>query len=362
MAKSREIPVLDGHNDTLLHLAIKNPGSEETFFTGRDGHIDFEKAKAGGLAGGFFAMFVPTPNWKKEILWREMGQTGHPRVSKGWDVPLARRIPQGPALNTIVAMMAAAFRMEAISQGGFKVVRSHRQLESAMDEGILAAILHMEGVEALKKDLDALGVLHEAGLRSLGPVWSRSNAFGHGVPFNFPDSPDLGPGLTRAGKDLVRLCNELRILVDLSHMNEKGFWDVSRISQAPLVATHSGAHALCASPRNLTDDQLTAIGESGGVVGINFARAFLRKDGLGDKETPLTEIVRHVEYIAERIGVDHVALGSDFDGTQVPQDLGDASGLQKLIQGMRERGIKGKALRKIAHGNWLRVLKETWGK
>ena len=361
MAKPQAIPLLDGHNDTLLHLALKNPGSEETFFSGRDGHIDLPKAKAGGLAGGFFAMFVPTRNWKKEIRWRELGPK-KPRVSKGWDVPLAKRVDQKEALNAIMAMMATAFRMEKISKGEFKIVRTHRQLASAMERGVLAAILHMEGAEALKKDLDALGVLHEAGLRSLGPVWSRSNAFGHGVPFNFPDPPDIGAGLTDLGKELIRMCNQLRILVDLSHLNEKGFWDVSAITDAPLVATHSGAHSLCASPRNLTDDQLYAIGESGGIVGVNFARAFLRKDGLGNRQTPMTEIVRHVEYIAEKIGIDHVALGSDFDGTQVPQDLGDVSGLQNLMQAMRVRGIKGRSLTKVAHGNWLRVLKETWKK
>ncbi len=359
MAKVRTIPVLDGHNDTLLHLGLKQPGTEESFFSGRDGHIDLPKAKEGGLAGGFFAMFVPTKGWDKEPRWREMGAK-KPRVSKGWDVPLAKRVGQAEALNAIMAMMATAFRMERISNGSFKVVRTHRQLASAVEKGVLAAILHMEGVEALKKDLDVLEVLYEAGLRSLGPVWSRSNIFGHGVPFNFPDSPDIGPGLTGLGRDLVRQCNQLRILIDLSHMNAKGFWDVAKITEAPLVATHSGAHALCPSPRNLTDDQLTAIGESGGIVGVNFARAFLRRDGLGNRITPMTEIVRHVEYIAEKIGIDHVALGSDFDGTQVPQDLGDVSRLQTLLVAMRERGIKGKALKKVAHENWMRILKETW--
>jgi membrane dipeptidase len=359
MAKSRKVPVLDGHNDTLLHLALKQPGSEGSFFTGREGHLDLEKAKAGGLAGGFFAMFVPTANWKMERQWREMGPKG-PRMSKGFDVPKAAKVGQTTALNAVMAMMATAFRMEKMSKGAFKVVRNHRQLVSAMDRGSIAAILHMEGVEALKKDLDALGVLYEAGLRSLGPVWSRSNAFGHGVPFNFPDSPDIGPGLTPAGKELIRRCNQLGILVDLSHMNERGFWDVAEISRAPLVATHSGVHVLSPSPRNLTDEQLTAVGESGGIVGVNFARAFLRKDGRGDRNTSMTEIVRHVEYIADGIGVDHVALGSDFDGTQVPQDLEDASGLQRLLAALRERGFRGKKLEKIANGNWLRVLKETW--
>ncbi|MGD2121285.1 MAG: membrane dipeptidase, partial [Gemmatimonadota bacterium] len=284
MPKSRKIPVFDGHNDTLLHLAIKSPGTESDFFTGREGHIDLPKAKEGGLAGGMFAMFAPSKNWKKEIQWRELRSDG-PVTKKGWDVPLAGRLPQPRAMNDIIAMMASLFRLQQMSMGQVKVVTTHRQLTSAMDRGVLAMVMHMEGVEAIKTDLDALGVFYEAGLRSLGPVWSRPNAFGHGVPFNFPDLPDIGPGLTTAGKDLVRECNQLGILVDLSHLNEKGFWDVVALSTAPIVASHSGVWKLCRSPRNLTDDQLRAIGDSGGIVGVNFARAFLRRDGLGDKRT-----------------------------------------------------------------------------
>ena len=359
MAKSRRIPVFDGHNDTLLHLALKSPGTEEEFFSGREGHIDLPKAEAGGLAGGLFAMFVPSTKWAKEFRWREVGPDG-PKKSKGWDVPMAGRISQPAALNSIMAMMASLFRLQKLSKGQVKVVTTHRQLTSAMDRGVLAAVMHMEGVEALKTDLDALGVLYEAGLRSLGPVWSRPNAFGFGVPFNFPDSPDIGPGLTRAGKDLVRLCNQLGLLVDLSHLNEKGFWDVVSLSNAPIVASHSGVWRLSRSPRNLTDDQLRAVGDSHGIVGVNFSRAFLRKDGLGEKRTTVKEIAKHVEYIADKIGVDHVGFGSDFDGTQIPQDMKDAAGLPLLLDALKERGIKGAALKKIAHGNWLRVLGETW--
>lgn len=358
MAKSSTIPILDGHNDLLLHLALENPGSEESFFSGREGHIDLPKARAGGLAGGFFAMFVPSRDWQKEIRWRKKGPQG-PVKSEGWDVPLAKGVGQPRALNAIVTMMASAYRLQRMSGGTVKIVRTAGQLMEALDRGVLAMILHMEGTEALRKDLDALGVLYEAGLRSLGPVWSRSNIFGHGVPFNFPDTPDQGEGLSRHGKELVRLCNQLGVLIDLSHMNAKGFWDAAELSDAPLVATHSGVHALCPSPRNLTDEQLGAIGETGGVVGVNFARAFLRSDGLGDEPTSLTEIVRHVEYVAERIGVDHVAFGSDFDGTQVPQDLEDASGLPRLLDALKERGFKKKDRRKIAHGNWIRILSET---
>ncbi len=359
MAKTRAIPVFDGHNDTLLHLAIKSPGTEEDFLTGREGHIDLPKAKAGGFAGGLFAMFAPSTKWNKAFKWRATGPEG-PLKNKGWDVPIAGRLGQTTALNDILAMMASLFRLQKLAKGQVKVVTTHRQLVSAMDRGVLAAVMHIEGVEAFKKDLDALGVFYEAGLRSLGPVWSRPNSFGYGVPFNFPDTPDIGPGLTPAGKELVRECNQLGVMVDLSHLNEKGFWDVVGLSKAPIVASHSGAWKLCRSPRNLTDDQLRAIGDSGGIVGVNFGRSFLRKDGMEDKRTTVKEIAKHVAYIAETIGVDHVGFGSDFDGTQVPQDMGDAAGLPLLIGALREKGFKGATLKKIAHGNWLRVLKDTW--
>ncbi|MFH1764416.1 MAG: membrane dipeptidase, partial [Gemmatimonadota bacterium] len=129
MAKSRSIPVFDGHNDTLLHLALKAPGTEGDFLTGREGHIDLPKARAGGLAGGLFAMFVPSTKWAKEIRWREQGPDG-PKMSKGWDVPIAGRIAQPGALNSVMAMMASLFRLQKLSKGQVKVVTTHRQLTS----------------------------------------------------------------------------------------------------------------------------------------------------------------------------------------------------------------------------------------
>jgi membrane dipeptidase len=158
----------------------------------------------------------------------------------------------------------------------------------------------------------------------------------------------------------VVACNRLGILVDLSHLNWAGFWDVARLSDAPLVATHSNAHALCAASRNLTDEQLDAIAASGGVVGVNFAVTFLREDGCEVPETPLTEIVRHIDYYAERMGIDHVAFGSDFDGAVVPDELGGAAGLPKLVDALRGAGYDDDAVAKVTHGNWLRVLDATW--
>jgi membrane dipeptidase len=150
------------------------------------------------------------------------------------------------------------------------------------------------------------------------------------------------------------------VLVDLSHLNAKGFWDVAKISTAPLVATHSNAHALSPSPRNLTDAQLDTVALSGGLVGLNFHVGFLREDGDAKAPTSLTEIVRHARYIADRIGVPHLALGSDFDGATMPSDLGDVTRLPALLDGLRAGGFVEGEVRAIAYENWLRVLRATW--
>jgi len=256
--------------------------------------------------------------------------------------------------------MARLFRLEAQSRGRLKVVRTVADLEECLRTGVLGAILHIEGAEAIDTDLDALEVFYQAGLRSLGPVWSRPNDFGHGVPFRFPASPDTGPGLSDAGRALVRECNRLGVLVDLSHLNERGFWDVASISTAPLVATHSGAHSICATTRNLTDKQLDAVKDSSGIVGLNFAVCFLRPDGANSPDTSLETMVRHLDYLVERLGIDHVGLGSDFDGATIPEPLGDVAGLPKLLDAMRASGYDERSLAKVAHENWLRVLRNTW--
>ena len=201
---------------------------------------------------------------------------------------------------------------------------------------------------------------YSQGLRSVGLTWSRSNAFAHGVHFGFNESPDTGPGLTGAGKELVSACNDLGIVIDLSHLNEKGFWDVAKLSQHPLVATHSAAHKICPSTRNLTDEQIDVIGESNGIVGINFHVGFIRSDGKRDSNTPLTTLADHAAYIADRIGPEHVALGSDFDGATMPDELGDVSGLPKLVDALRSAGFNEEEIKKIAQDNWLRILSDTW--
>ena len=218
----------------------------------------------------------------------------------------------------------------------------------------------LRGRKPSTKTWTRLEVFYRAGLRSLGIVWSRPTIFAHGVPIAFPSSPDIGPGLTDAGKRLVRRCNELGILIDLSHMNEKGFWDVAALSDAPLVATHSNVHALCPISRNLTDKQLDAIKASDGMVGLNFATGFLNEDGSWDADRPLDVMVRHLDYLVERLGENRVGLGSDYDGARVPEAVGDVSKLPNLTAALQAAGYNDALLHKLTHQNWLRVLRKTW--
>jgi len=355
-ATTNTLPIFDGHNDVLLHLYLLERGGERSFFIRNDqGHIDLPRAREGGFAGGFFAVFVPADPSLPTSAEPAITQTG-----TGYEVRLAPTVDPAYAQRTAIAVTALLFRLEAESQGQVKVVRTTHELARCLRAGVLAAILHFEGAEAIDPNLDALEVFYQAGLRSLGIVWSRPNAFAHGVPFKFPHSPDTGPGLTDAGKELVRACNRLGIMLDLSHLNEQGFWDVASLSNAPLVATHSNVHALCPSTRNLTDKQLDAIKESHGIVGLNFGVSMLREDGDNEEDTPLDTMVRHIDYLVERLGIDCVGFGSDFDGAKIPRAIGDVTGLPRLVAALAVRGYDEVALRKITHENWLRVLRKTW--
>jgi membrane dipeptidase len=229
-----------------------------------------------------------------------------------------------------------------------------------MAAGRFAAVLHIEGCEPVAEDLSTLETLYAAGLRSLGPVWSRHNRFGHGVPFAYPSSPDTGPGLTDAGVELVKACDNLGIMIDLAHITEQGFWDVERTSTQPLVATHSNAHALTPISRNLTDRQLDAIRERKGIAGLNYATTMLRPDGLENADTPLSAMVRHIDHMVERMGIDCVAIGSDFDGATIPAAIRDAAGNQALVEALRGAGYGDEDLAKLCRENWLRLLKTVW--
>jgi membrane dipeptidase len=339
--------VFDGHNDALTSddhalIADGRPG----------GHLDLPRMRAGGVRGAIFSVFT-----------RSDGGARDHRVPRNDGVVEFQPAP--PVAHAVAAADASAVagRLVALERAGHvRLARSAADLDRVRDDEAEppAAVLHLEGAEAIDPGLEALDFWYEAGLRSVGPVWSRPNGFAQGVPFISPSSPDTGPGLTDAGRALVRRCGELGILIDVSHLNEAGFWDAARLDAGPIVATHSGVHTLCPTSRNLTDAQIDAVGKSGGLIGIVFAVSFLRADFSDDADTPLELIAAHARYVADRIGAAHVALGSDYDGATIPAPLGDVAGTPKLLDVLAAAGFDEGELQQIAWDNWRRVLGAWW--
>jgi membrane dipeptidase len=341
------VPIFDGHNDLLLHLWRKRDSDGESFFAGREGSMDLGRCREGGFAGGFFAIWVPGVDADDP---REDDPAPHfPPLA----VDRAREIT--------LQIAAILLRIARRRPHDIRICTSADAIEAARAEGAIAALMHIEGCEGIGADLAELEVFHAAGVRTLGPVWSRANAFGHGVPFRYPADPDIGPGLTDAGRRLVRECARLGILVDLSHLNAAGFREVAELTDAPLVATHSCVHAICPASRNLTDWQLDMIAERRGLVGLNFGVQFLRPDGAKDPAMPPATLVRHLDQLLERLGEGGVALGSDFDGATLPSFIPDAAALPQVIEAMRDAGYDGALIRRICWDNWIDLLRRTIG-
>jgi len=349
--------IFDGHNDTVLSMV-----SSGRAFLARasEGHVDLPRAREGGLGGGFFAIYIRDPavnapgsagGLSTETVLDVYGD------ESTWPEPMTLAYAQSTAID----LLGRLLRVPQHADGAVKIVTTAAELRHCLDHGIFAMLLHFEGAEPLDADGQALEVFYAAGVRSVGLTHSRRNRFAKGVPFKFGSTPDTGDGLTQAGKALVRQLNRRRVMIDLSHLNEKGFWEVAALSDAPLVATHSNAWALSRTPRNLTDKQMDAIKKSRGVAGLNFHVGFLREDGGRDSATPLSRMVEHIRYMVDRMGIDCVALGSDFDGATMPNELKDATALPALMRALQAAGFGGDDLAKLAHGNWVRVLRETWG-
>lgn len=346
-----DFTVFDGHNDLALRL-LRGEVTADAVATGlSDGHIDKPRAQKGGFCGGMFAIFVPSPG-DKVVQHDEMR-------NPPYDIALPDQVFEIEATDWTDRGFDAMDDLE--TAGAIRICRTATAVAATLPAEEMAAVIHIEGAEAIDREFEKLNTWYARGLRSLGPVWSRDTVWGHGVPFRYPSDPDTGPGLTDAGKALIRECNRLKIMIDLSHLNAQGVEDVARITDAPLVATHSNAWAVCPHSRNLADRQLAMIRDSDGMVGINFASAFLRPDGRMDSEFELDIVLRHFDYLLLRLGEDRVGLGSDFDGALVPDKIGDCAGLPNLLTALRSHGVDDGLMAKITHGNWLRVLRQTWG-
>jgi len=336
-------PVFDGHDDFITQIkprpGIFGPTGGRDFLEDgsgkngesveqqRRGHVDLPRAMRGGLGGCFTSIYLSNERAEFNAL--------------------------GYALDE----MNDVFRIADRSEGRFRICRTVAEIKKAWDEDAFASVFMFEGADPISSSLKELRVFYEAGLRMLAPTWSRSTIFAHGVAFggHLPET-----GLTDLGRKLVHECNQMGIVLDVSHINPAGFWDMIEESKQPIVATHSSVKAISPHVRNLDDEQIRALAKKGGTIGINFANIFLRPDMKPDSETTMATIVSHFDYIVNLVGDDHVSFGTDFDGTDIPKVVGDATGLPLVLRALKAKGYSEVALEKICNGNFLRVAKEVW--
>lgn len=350
------IPIFDGHNDTLTHLLDPDKSRGRAFLTESEtGHLDLTRARKAGMFGGFFAIYTTPQN----IAERDP-MYGVTVTDDGWTVTMQSEQEQGYAERYTDKVIESAGRIADESGGAVRLVRTFGELEPCRQDGKFAMCLHLEGAEAIREDLGNLEKYYNLGIRSIGPVWSRRNRFGEGVPYRFPSSPDTGPGLTGAGKGLIRECNRLGIMIDCAHMNQKAFYNTAKLSDAPIVVSHTAVHALSASSRHLTDEQIDTVADSDGLVGIWYEPVNVRGDGKTNESLSFEQLVRHFSYIAERVGVEHVAFGSDFDGATMPGIMHDVTRYPDLIEVLGGAGFSPDEIAKIAYRNWMRVIEATW--
>jgi membrane dipeptidase len=223
--------------------------------------------------------------------------------------------------------------------------------EKSKASPVLYSLLSVEGVYLSKGELSYIDELYDKGVRCLSLTWNPANEFAQGV------KGDELLGLSDLGRNAVRKCNELGILLDVSHANDRTFFDLAEITSKPFAATHSNARALCSNKRNLTDDMIRVIADKNGVIGINYFNDFLVEKDNGISAT-VGDILKHIEYICALVGTDHVGLGSDLDGMD-NAPIRDVRDITLIIDALYKANYKEDDVRKICGGNLLRVLLEV---
>ena len=329
---SREFPpVFDGHEDFITQMVRGGgfpPNPPRDFLEeSEDGHVDLPRAMRGGLGGCFTSIYLTDER------------------------------AEANAVGYAMREMNDVFQIVDRSDGRFRVCRTVDEVKVAFADGAFASVFMFEGADPISWSLKELRVFYEVGLRCLAPTWSRSTIYAHGVSFGaeLPES-----GLTDRGRELVDECNRLGIILDVSHINRAGFADMLEQSSQPVVATHSNVHAISPHVRNLDDAQIRALAEQGGTIGVNFSNRFLRADTEPDVDTSLDVIVSHFEHIVNLVGDEHVSFGTDFDGTEIPDVVGDAAGLPIVLRALKGLGYSDDRMERICHGNFMRVAAEVW--
>ena len=323
--------VVDTHNDTMMRIiddATWLPKIDIRNDT--ENQIDIPKMRAGNLKVAFFAAY-------------SSAYYGNPQKS----------------ISRTLALINALYWTEKNNSDIFNITSTFGEIERAVLDWKIAAVPSIEGAYSLDKNnaIELLRQYYDLGIKAIGFTWNYSNALGEGAYKSFADatgtrSPE---GLTKLGVEVVKEMNKLGMIIDVSHLSEDSFWDVIEATKSPIIASHSGVYNIKNHVRNLNDNQLKALGENGGVIGV-----VLFPDFLGDPDNVyIKDYVDHIDYIVKLIGIDHVGIGSDFDGASMPKDMKDSSELYKITEELVKRGYKKEDIKKILGKNTLRVIKEV---
>ena len=229
-------------------------------------------------------------------------------------------------------------------------VKSKEDIEEVRRKNKIGCLLTIENGSAIENNLENIEYFYKKGVKIMSITWNEDNLLGCGA------STKQDIGLTEFGKKYIKKLNEKKIIVDVSHSSEKTFWDTIKISEKPIVATHSCCYSLCQHPRNLKDEQIKAIAERQGIIGICYCTSFLSETGIAGTK----EIAEHIAYIANLVGIDYVGLGSDFDGLEkdnIPKDLKSIGQINNLIQELYNIGFHKNEIEKIIGENWIKILK-----
>lgn len=308
--------IADCHCDSVYNLLLPK---EQYDFCKRNerGHVDLPRLKEAGMNIQVFALFVE-PSF-------------HPDRSLKRCLQLYEQLMNAFDNNKLEIELATSLG----------------EIQEALHNNKIAALLAVEGGECLEGSLDVLRLLYRLGVRILTLTWNHRNQLADGVM-----ESQSGGGLTTFGREVVKEMNRLKMIIDVSHLSEKGFWDVMELSDCPVIASHSNANSVFPHPRNLKDDQIKALAQKGGIMGINFYPGFI-----GSNKPGINSIIDHVDYLMNLVGRDFLCLGGDFDGIdETPEGLEDVSYLKNLTGQMFIKGYEKKDVKKIMGENFYNFI------
>ncbi len=314
----RRLTVVDSHCDTILEVA---KGKRRLGQASSSGHLDLARMREGGVGVQFFAAFI-------EPVYKPFNS-------------LAR-----------VLQLIDTFYTEVDScTGAVAPGLTTDQIKNDLQAGRIIAVLGIEGGEAVHDGLGVLRVLYRLGVRWLGLTWNERNQLADGI-----EEGISGGGLTNFGREVIREMNRLGMIIDLAHIAEAGFWQALEVSQFPVMVSHANCYKLCKHRRNLHDDQIRALAETGGVLGLTFVPDFL-----GRSRASLSGFLDHVDHAAGLVGTGHLAIGSDFDGiAETPAGLADCRCYPGITAGLMERGYTEDQIRGILGENMLGLMAKVF--